>query len=152
MPDEFMTGASHLFNTGGPYSRVRTEQVHSSILEQYTHQQGPHPLVSLPSALLHSSAFEQPRDWLEQQLKELGLRDSFTEGALLPAKRSIIQLQKDRSEQEYTPLTIVINALILGKCNDFYYHPDQVWVPTFKRLSRSLQLIHLDLNLFYEID
>lgn len=152
MPDEFLTGASHLFNTGGPFSRVRTEQVHSSILEQYTHQQEPHPLVSLPSALLHSSAFEQPRIWLEQQLMELGLRDSFTEGALLPKERSIIRQQKDRPEQNYSPLELVVNALILGKCNDFYYHPDQVWVPTYKRLSRTLQFISFQPNLFYEID
>lgn len=148
MCEELITGAGHLMNTGGPYSRVRSEKIKSSILDRFGDPFSTNTsVIMVPQEVLREIDFDHPQDWVAHQIQ------SLSSPPVVPTQRCTYKVRLDYRLQE--PLTkdqILTNILILGKCNDYHYDPHHLFIPTLKRLSRIIQLITFKTHAFYELD
>jgi len=143
-------GQRHLFNTGGPRSRVRTEKISSCIFDgkegrahheihAVTIPQGVSDLVEWVRTLYKPKVFVE---W-EKVLDELELPAV----RLLVVPVDMLSVPKRPSKRQ-----ILRSAVILSKCSNNYYSPDSPMIFTRNRLDKKVELIKIDLNSYYGMD
>lgn len=145
------TGVSdRLNNTGGPSSRVRTEQIKSSFTE----------ILSLEDETTVVSCAVPPEiidieNWLLQEVKDLGwasIEQAEAEFSL-PSEKMLVCRYGDADQNMVVNTHGLVRAvLILARCNDSFYMPGSPLILTRKRLNRSMKLITVNIKSYYELD
>jgi len=143
-------GHRNLNNTGGPRSRVRTEKISASIFdsEQMKLQHERHELI-VPQeitdieewviTLYHPRAFTSWED-IAGRLK-------------IPTVRMlVVPVESSAKKNKVSKLKMLRSAVILSKCNKNYFQPESPMIFTRSRLNRSIELIQLNLEQYYEMD
>lgn len=140
---------NYLQNTGAPQSRVRVEPVNSSMLTpdiirgaQYTIN------LNIPDNIMDIEK------WLLNKAKRLKLSD-WQEIAIslhVPQSRMIAFPYKTDNHNVYSDSDILFAAAILSRTSGCSYLPTTRGVFTRKRLNRSLKLITINIDAFYELD
>lgn len=141
---------SMLHNTGGPSSRVRIEPVK----EPFIINAG----VSIDYGLFQLSI---PKDifdieeWLLKIAADEGLSGwkEISEQILLPVEKLIVLPVKDNmTYADESNRSWLKAALVLSKSSHYYYLPDGPAIFTRSRLDRSIRLLKIKLENFYELD
>jgi hypothetical protein len=151
-------GETVLFNTGGPRSRKRSEQIRSTIFD--SDGGGSHPLGAhrvgrvwaiVTDRLPHRA--DRPRksslrNTAIRLLRELGFRDeeqAFAQLEGIPreslhARTKPTGCASDAACGRQDPSAFLVNALVLGKCRNGLYDPKRPVIWTEKRLEQWLEL------------
>lgn len=139
-----------LHNVGAPMSRVQWVPVDESLLKNCGVLKQEYRLsLKLPADM------ENPADWVLQLAGKLGLPDfaAIDRAIRLPAKKMIVQ-PPDRFN-DFRPLSemeTLRTALILSQCNSFTYLPKSPHIFTLARLNRSIRLVTIKTDTYYELD
>ena len=151
-------GESVLFNTGGPRSRKRSEQISSTIFD--SDGGGSHPLgahrVGRVWAIVTDRRTHQAdrprksslRDTAIRLLSDLGFRDeeqAFAQLEGIPREPLHARTKppgpaSDAACGRQDPTAFLVNALVLGKCRNGLYDPKRPVIWTEKRLEQWLEL------------
>ncbi|NCC73584.1 MAG: hypothetical protein EOM06_09315 [Sphingobacteriia bacterium] len=140
----------NLHNTGGPRSRVRTEKILASIFdfEQMKFRYERHELI-VP---LEITDIEEWVISLYQPRIFTGW-NNIVAGLKLPSDRMlVVPVESSPQLLKNSKLKMLRSAVILSKCNRNFYLPDSPMIFTRSRLHRSIELIKLNLDQYYEVD
>ena len=141
--------AGKLYNSGGPNSRQRTEPIQSDFLDTSgTHRNSEIYRLSIPEDITDIEA------WLVEHVLSFGWNtlDEAIRKLPVPTNRMMAFAVKDEEPQSMNSLDIVLNALILAKTNDSCYNPESPLIFTKKRMNRTIKLVEIDINKYYELD
>jgi len=144
------TGVSdRLNNTGGPSSRVRTEQIRSCFTEILSLEDE----ITVVSCAVPLEIIDI-EDWLLQEVKKLGWASIEQAEAdfSLPAEKMLACKYGDADQNMVNTHGLVRAVLILARCNDSFYMPGSPLILTRKRLNRSMKLITINIKSYYELD
>lgn len=140
----------HLFNTGGPSSRVRSEKIRSSMFEsEELKMQSEIHSLDIPKKItdiekwvisLYGPSLLFDWDHVKAELKLPAVRMLIIPTATLDLRYSVSRFEMFRS------------AVILSKCSKNYYSPDSPMIFTRNRLNRKIELIKINLNNYYGVD
>jgi hypothetical protein len=139
-----------LHNTGGPRSRVRTEKVNMRLLESGGLVTGNERCrVALPPQTedLERWALTMALNlnWSSLEVAAQKLKLPTVQHLVIPEPDH--QLKGKQSQKERLRC-----ALILSKCNKNYYMPESPMIFTRSRLERSVELVTINLDAYYELD
>ncbi|MGV8963787.1 MAG: hypothetical protein ACOH2V_10480 [Candidatus Saccharimonadaceae bacterium] len=139
-----------LNNSGGPHSRVRSETVKESFLSGND--------ISAEIDCYKITIPENVPDieeWLLQMAKAIGWDGwkEITRHILLPREKLMVFPMTDElksTKREVRQLLAV--ALVLSMSNRYTYLPDGPRIFTRSRLDRSIKLLQINSNHFYELE
>lgn len=140
-----------LYNTGGPSSRTRTENISSSIFySKKSKSKSDRYYFVLPA---NTFDHEELLIKIANKFGWHNFNDALKE-LKLPKERLLVIPSKSNSNDRkntYSKLNLK-NALILSKCNQNFYNPDSQMIFTEKRLTRVVELIKVNLESYYGMD
>jgi len=92
--------------------------------------------------------------WLEKAVRGAGWKniDEAMRKLPLPVNRMMVFPGKRNRPARNSLKNVVLNAIILSKCNESMYSPGSPMIFTRKRMTRCIKLIDINLNKFYELD
>jgi hypothetical protein len=144
------SGLNHLSNTGGPHSRVRSENIKSSLFEGKG-LKAHHEI----HALTIPPAVTDIEKWVYDLYKpnRFSSWEAIEAELKLPAVSMLVVPAGNRLNPPiYSGLHMFRSAVILSKCNANRYVPDSPMIFTRTRLERNVELIVLNLHTYYELD
>jgi hypothetical protein len=158
------SGDDRLFNTGGPRSRTRTEQIVSSIFKYKEYRLGARPVGKLYALHIGDGASAARalgfRHAAFEALRECGFEDpdaAFEAIADMPRKTLHSRRVPERNhawgaKRPWNDLREFLKAaLILGKCSQGLYDPSRPVIWTENRLGQWVELFEIG-NAFYKDD
>jgi hypothetical protein len=133
----------------GPSSILREEKIHSSI---FTNEK----LIksSFCFFLELPDHAQDPEKWVRDLTNLLGYQEPDDAFAALnpPSQRMLVFPNGQKSEVPQTETELLRSALILARCGINRYLPDGPAIYTKSRLSRSVRLIIINTDYWYELD
>jgi hypothetical protein len=150
MEESLLTGSQNLLhNSGGPRSRTRTEKVERSMISHVG-------IISHSEVLCLEipDIISDPKIWL----LELAFSEGFSEFENLdreldlPRDKMVVTPVTDPVMPARTTREMLRAALILSRTNGQRYLPGGPCVFTRHRLNRTIRLVHINLNVYYEMD
>ena len=139
----------YLFNTGGPRSRVRSEKISSSIFESEN---------LMTQNEVYSLTIPQHVTDIEKWVIALYGSNHFInwDHVLRELKLPTVRMLVVPSDNFYLMHSVAKKemfrrAVILSKCSSNFYSPDSPMIFTRNRLNRTVELIKINLNGYYEM-
>jgi hypothetical protein len=148
-------GDSFLHNTGYRRPQVHaSESVNANILiGAKKSDAGMHHKIEL--CKLQPPSQNHLKDWIDSLVQQTGFEnlDALLPLLELPSSYCLV-FEKDHigAEPSSDLLDILRTAVILSKCSTSSYDPNSPMIFTAKRLSRNLQLITINLDVFYGME
>ena len=137
-------------NSGGPRSRVRTEEIHADFFTENVAGTCQGILsVKIPARVVDIEK------WLKNCCKNFNKMswDEIGKTLRLPDQTMMVFTINDYSLMKHLVKNDFIrSALILAKCNKHSYDPDSPFIFTRKRLDRCIKLIEINNDQFYALD
>ena len=138
-----------LHNSGGPRSRTRTEAIERSVISR------PEVLTSKECMYLQlPEGLSSPEEWLTELSRRAGFRrwQDADRSLDLPNQKMVVTKLTEPMLPVADPREILRMAMILSRTNSLRYLPAAHPVLTLHRLNRCLMLVHINLNVYYEMD
>lgn len=144
-------GASpFLHNTGGPRSRVRSEEIRSDLLgERNSETHG-----GIVGVHLHHKTVAI-ETWLLRIGRQLGwqsMEEMMDAVGLLEEECLVLPASPDQALRRITNEETIRNALILAMAGLARYRPGSPLIFSRSRLERKIRLVKINLESYYEMD
>ncbi len=140
---------NRLHNTGGPRSRTRVEPVSSSLMEERS-------LAAVSEIIsLQIPQYEKDlEEWLLRFVRALGFSgwEDAEKAIGIPSVKMLVSQQEIPHPPASDRIGILRAGMILCRTSQLRYLPESPRIFTRSRLKRSIRLVVLNTNAYYDLD